>query len=252
MRRELKFLVAERDRERLAARLAPFVRPDAHADRTTGGYTVRSIYFDTPGLRDYADKLSGDHARRKVRVRGYNAPGAAPVVLEVKRKRGAGSWKDRAPMPAAEAARLLAGGRPAPGAPDAVARFLYRLRAEHRRPTLLVTYDREPLVGRFDPSLRVTLDRRLRCAPYPRLGAALEGLYADGPAGGLAPVLDGRLVLEVKFDRAFPSWLTGVLAPLDAPRLALSKYGMGLDARIPQAPWRFGAAALPALAARPA
>ena len=244
MRHELKYLVDERDRQRFANAITPFVRTDAHASGETPTYTVRSAYFDTPGLRDYADKLSGDESRRKVRVRAYDAPGSGPVFLEVKRKRGSVGWKDRARMPAAEAARLLGGAHPAPEADDAVFRFLYRLRAEHRRPTLLVTYDRQPLVGRFDPTLRITFDRRLRCAAYPRLGPTLDGLYDEA----LTPLLPGRFILEVKFDRVFPSWLRGPLASIGAKQQALSKYAMGLEARIQEAPWRFGRPALSALA----
>ncbi|MEO0557300.1 MAG: VTC domain-containing protein, partial [Bacteroidota bacterium] len=89
MRSELKYLVREADRERLLSLISPFVQPDPHASpREDGrvGYTVRSIYFDTPGLRDWAEKESGDQVRRKLRVRGYDANDSSPVVLEIKRK----------------------------------------------------------------------------------------------------------------------------------------------------------------------
>ena len=242
MRRELKYLIAERDRARLAEALRPYVQADAHASGETPTYTVRSIYFDTPAFLDYADKLSGDLSRRKVRVRGYDTPGSGPLFLEVKRKEGGAVWKDRARVSAPEAARYLAGDHPM-DPPDALARFLYRLRAEHRRPTLLVTYDRQPYVGRFDPSLRITFDRRLRGAPYPRLGLEVAGLYSDR----LAPVLEGHFILEVKYDRVFPSWMRETLARFGAERQALSKYAMGLEAQIHDAPWRFGRPARAAL-----
>lgn len=252
MRRELKYLVSEADRDRLHARLAPFVRADARA----GGpgrpsYTVRSVYFDTPDLRDYHEKVSGIQVRRKLRIRVYDRPGdGSPVFLEVKRKHGGAVWKDRAALTADIVAPLLAGGDPVDAVPAtervATARFLYRLRREARRPVLLVTYDREPLVGRLDPSLRITLDRRLRCAPYPVLGPDLRGLYVERP---LRPTLDGRFILEVKFDRVFPSWLRFILSEFGLRREALSKYVLGLDREVAAMPWRFrGTAAIHALA----
>ena len=249
MRRELKYLVREADRHRLAARIAPYVQADAHAsDRASGarGYTVRSVYFDTPGLRDWAEKESGDEIRRKVRVRAYDAPGSGPVFLEVKRKENAAVWKDRARMSAPEAAALLAGA-PLGAAPEAsreaAERFLFRLRAEHRHPVLLVAYDREPHVGRVDPSLRITFDRRLRVSAFPRLGPDLGGLYAERQR----PLLAGHFILEVKFDRVFPSWMRAVTASLGLRQQALSKYGIGLEAEVEAAPWRFGAPAVRAL-----
>lgn len=255
MRRELKYLVREADRARLAARIAPYVVPDPHASPPEASgeaprYTVRSAYFDTRSLRDWAEKESGDEIRRKVRVRTYDAPGSSPVVLEIKRKENAAVWKDRAPMTAEQAARLLAGTslgalpHLSPEARTAAERFLFRLRAEHRRPTLLVTYDREPFVGRLDPSLRVTFDRRLRVSPFPTLGPDLSGLYADRQR----PVLPGAFILEVKYDRAFPSWLRTVTGAFGLRQQALSKYGLGLAAEARAAPWRFGAPAVAALA----
>ncbi|MEM1054161.1 MAG: polyphosphate polymerase domain-containing protein [Bacteroidota bacterium] len=250
----MKYLVLERDRVRLAARLAPFLRPDPHATQQredTRGYTVRSIYFDTPGLRDWAEKESGDAIRRKLRVRSYDAPGTSPIVLEIKRKEENAVWKDRAPMSPQEAVEILASTVPdglRGRTRTAAERFLYRLRAEHRRPVLLVTYWREPLLGRFDPSLRVTFDRQMRVGAYPRLGFQLEGLYAES----LRPVLPGRFILEVKFDRDYPSWMRQIVSEFGLRQQALSKYAMGMEAEARAAPWRFGGPAVGALASRPA
>ena len=257
MRRELKYLVRESERQGLIGALAPFLRPDPHAAApgpdapapSGPGYWVRSVYHDTPGLRDWSDKASGDEIRRKTRVRAYGAPGESPVFLEVKRKNNAGVWKDRAAVTPEQARALLAGAAPgalarplAPGARAAAERFLYRLRAEHRRPVLLVTYWREPLVGRFDPSLRVTLDRALRVRAHP--GGALEALWAERQR----PLHRGRFILEVKFDRAYPSWLRPLVGRLGLRQQALSKYAMGMELEAARAPWRFGRPAVGALA----
>ncbi len=214
---------------------------------------MRSVYFDTLGLRDWAEKESGDEIRRKVRVRAYDAPGSGPVFLEIKRKQNSAVWKDRAAMPVPLAAALLAGASPEAAplsdkARTAADRFLYRLRAEHRRPVLLVTYDREPFLGRLDPSLRITFDRRLRVSPFPHLGPDLGGLYSDSRQ---RPLLAGHFILEIKFDRAFPSWMRAVTASLGLKQQALSKYSMGIEAEAEAAPWRFGAPAIAALARRP-
>ena len=242
MRRELKYLVRETDRDRLYALVAPFVRPDAHAGGAgRPSYTVRSVYFDTPDLRDYAEKQSGIQVRKKLRVRAYNLPQpGSRAFLEIKRKNGRAVWKDRATLPPDTIAQLLNGAPPEGLIGDrhreAANRFLFLLRRERRCPTLLVTYDREPLVGRFDPSLRITLDRRLRCKAYPTLGPNLGGLYSEQD---LQAVFPHHFILEVKFDRTFPSWLRHRLATLGLRQQALSKYGLGLEHTAQSAGWRF-------------
>ena len=52
------------------------------------GSHYRSLYFDTPGLRDYHDHHNGRTLRRKIRFREY--VGSGLCYLEVKRKTGAG------------------------------------------------------------------------------------------------------------------------------------------------------------------
>ena len=251
MRHELKYLVPESDRDWLHDRLAPFVRADQHASgRGRKAYVVRSIYFDTPRLKDFTEKQDGILRRRKLRLRGYGRGGAdASVFLEIKHKHEARVWKDRVPLRAGTAAALIGARR----YPDevrrddgpALDRFCYWMRREGRRPVMLVTYDREPLVGRFDPSLRITFDRNLRCAPYPEVGPTLEGLYSDD----LTPVLRQSFILEVKFDRVYPSWLRSIVAERSYPKRALSKYVMSLLSLAQGSPWRYrGGPAVRALA----
>lgn len=246
MRRELKYLVRESDRDRLHALVAPFVSADAHAGGAgPPSYTVRSVYFDTPDLQDYAEKLSGIQVRKKLRIRAYDLPEpGSRAFLEIKRKHGRAVWKDRAVLPPATIAQVLDGASPVGlmdrRAREAAGRFLFFLRRERRCPTLLVTYDREPLVGRFDPSLRITLDRRLRCKSYPVLGADLGGLYTER---GLHAVFPHHFILEVKFDRTFPSWLRYRLASLGLRQQALSKYGLSLEHEAQTAGRRFGSPA---------
>lgn len=61
-------------------------------DGVRGGH-YRSLYFDTPGLRDYHDHHNGRTLRRKVRFREY--VGSGLCFLEVKRKTGAGRTDKR-------------------------------------------------------------------------------------------------------------------------------------------------------------
>ncbi len=62
--------------------------------------TVNSIYFDTPHLSTYKEKIEGDTQKRKYRFRWYNVNGArreptAPAFLEIKYRYGSARDKLR-------------------------------------------------------------------------------------------------------------------------------------------------------------
>ena len=93
---ERKFLGDARDRPFVLALLDAHLQPDRHY----GTGHVNSVYFDTPGLRAWAEKANGDNLKRKVRARWYGRPGdlaspATPVFLECKHRIGSARDKRR-------------------------------------------------------------------------------------------------------------------------------------------------------------
>jgi SPX domain protein involved in polyphosphate accumulation len=78
--------------------MTPFLRRDSFAARQDKGmYTVRSIYFDTPGFEMYHTKIEGIAHRMKVRLRGYNVgDDQSTVFMEIKRKYEGPILKNRA------------------------------------------------------------------------------------------------------------------------------------------------------------
>ena len=88
MRFEFKYLVPMAQYGALRNALQPFLQADRFAmQQTDGRYTVRSIYFDTPGFEMYQTKINGIAHRLKVRLRGYNQGNDDSLVfMEIKRK----------------------------------------------------------------------------------------------------------------------------------------------------------------------
>jgi VTC domain len=230
MRYEHKYLVPERLIDRLRRRVEPFVTLDPHVPRNAANtYCVRNIYFDDARFKSYFEKDDGIEMRAKPRIRGYNAhePGAM-VFLEVKRRHGLVGSKDRALIPFAHLADLFATGDvdrlvvAPPWLPDsrtAARKFLFHIHRDALRPVLLEVYDREPYVGRLEPSLRVTFDRRVRSSLYPRMS---DLFTSDGIRESFAR----SFVLEVKHDTnvGFPGWLRAFIGEHGLSREALSKY----------------------------
>lgn len=231
MRTELKYVVPEACLPALREAVTPFMTGDVHGRGYEGrGYTVRSVYLDTPQLRYYEEKKAGIKVRRKLRVRAYNTVGPDDaVLLEIKRKNEAAVRKVRVPVRLRDLEALFASGDVERYvADDARAReearyFFYHVYRYRLRPTCLTTYEREAFVGRFDPTLRITFDRNLRGRAYPS--------WADlTREAGLCYVHPGAFVMEVKFNTRFPGWLRPVLARQEFRHQAFSKYCRCLEA----------------------
>ena len=233
-RREYKYLVPLNQLERLRADIRPYLRTDRYAARRAGlQYTVRSIYYDTPRLEFYNDKIEGIKARMKVRIRAYDEPEASSLVfLEIKRKNANFTYKNRAPLLQTHLAQFMAtydidqhiiaacgGGNAATDA----RRFLFHFCGRALRPTVLAIYEREAYTSRFDPRLRVTLDKNLRSIPFP----SLDMLYDEAHA---RCAMCGHCILELKFYDSLPAWVGHAVRRHELQRMALSKYAICLDA----------------------
>jgi hypothetical protein len=224
LRHELKYLIPNRERERLSKVISEYTVRDPHAG-AGGVYTVRSIYLDTSRGAHYAAKMEGVRERMKVRIRGYNQTAADQrVSLELKRKSAATAWKRRAHLELHNIGPWLRGDIDIPefDDPDAARTFKYFILRHHLKPAVLVVYEREAFESQHDPTLRITFDTALRG----RLTAHIERLPAKAPV----TVFDNHFILEVKFDYHFPSWMKPLLARLGAQRKALSKYTLTMDA----------------------
>lgn len=236
MRLEYKYLVPNRSLPQVRQAIAPFAVADRYMLGKPGGYTVRSIYFDTSEGQSYDDKQAGVEARNKVRIRGYNSLHRhATIFLEIKRKQGPFVSKNRAPVACEHLAPLLASGdvdryvRPKTGFPNAPhdsRRFLFHVYRLNLRPTALIVYEREAYENRLGFPLRITFDKYVRSAPFP----ALDELFDEGR---LSHALPGYFILEVKLpdDAAFPAWLKRTIRRFEFQPMALSKYAICLESQ---------------------
>ncbi len=219
--------------ESLRRKITPFLELDKFAEISDNNeYTVRSIYFDSPAYDFYFEKLEGIKNRKKVRLRGYDEQlGNDKVFLEIKRKYDIPIIKYRAPIQYDEAIKVLK-NKSLNGFENSniidqkkienTKRFFYQVFSKNLRPVVLVVYEREAYLSKFDSTVRVTFDKNLRGAAYP----GLEELY-DEPF--LSPVMSDKFILEVKFNKSFPNWLTPILGQFDLKRRSASKYVFTMD-----------------------
>ncbi len=228
-RYERKYLVPNERLYELRKRLAPFVKPDAYAVKSSDNtyqYTVRSVYFDTPSFMALHDKWDGIEARKKLRIRAYNEPTpGCKVFMEVKRKHGARIWKTRTHVPYNLLDEVLLRGftSQATAEIDAAQKegasgFLFHMHRSHYKPSNLIAYEREPFQGKFEPGLRITFDKNVRARMWPQVSELFN-------EAGLQLVWKDGIILEIKyFADEMPKWLRTIVQEFGLRHEALSKY----------------------------
>ena len=236
-RLEYKYLIPEDVLAPVRRQILPFVTPDRHMD-PAGEYSIHSIYFDTSGLDYYYQKQSGIQHRRKLRLRGYGQQSKdALVFLEIKRKDNEVISKARAPFhfedwevlfASGDLARYIHNAGDDPLVVDDAQSFFFHMHRYSLQPTVLVSYEREAYFVRYNSRLRITLDKNLRSAPFPRL----DELYSEKRQ---KRSLEGHFIMELKFYGGMPGWFKIILEKYGLERRAVSKYTISLDEHhIPQ------------------
>ncbi|MEZ4588653.1 MAG: polyphosphate polymerase domain-containing protein [Gemmatimonadales bacterium] len=221
---EVKYLVAAARGAELLAEVGDYLVPDRHSDGEAG-YRIGSIYWDTPGLLFFWEKVEGVKYRRKLRFRRYQ--GSDSVFVEIKQREDRTLQKRRLKWPMERVEAVFGSGRQSvdwagldddPVATE-VALMIERLRL---RPTVGVTYRRRAYQGRFDPRLRISFDTRLLYRPAP---VGLADMFDGGRY-----IVDPRIgVLEIKYDHQVPSWLTKLVCRHGLTMVRMSKYCSAVD-----------------------
>lgn len=222
---ELKYLVPIEQVGLLRAALSERLESDPLSP--IGGYGVWSIYYDTPGLRFYWEKVDGLPLRRKLRMRAYGPPDLVTddttVHVEIKQRVNRISIKRRLPLPYSQAKELCA-GRDA-GLDDSLSQEVRGLIATLRlQPIAMVGYQREAWVGGpYDSGVRVTFDTRLR-------GRDRDLWFGQEAVGNRYIVNPGLCVVEIKVDDRIPRWIAALIASHQLSLTRLSKYGRTIEA----------------------
>jgi SPX domain protein involved in polyphosphate accumulation len=224
-RHECKYLVSPAEAVALRSFARPFVQPDRHARGWPGGrYPVCSLYLDSPDLRLARETQDGCRDRFKLRIRSYSDEATAPAFLEIKQRHDGSVRKSRARLDRDRLKRFLEPGGDAPrgDVPADLGRFVMQMRSVGARPTARVVYEREAYESSAAEPVRVTFDTGLRFADTREYELAREG------AGFLRqPGQD--VVLEVKFNDAFPGWVDRMISSFGLQRRSFSKYLLGLE-----------------------
>ena len=233
-RYEYKYALPVSARAQVLELAEAHVKPDPHANplpEGATGYNVHSLYFDTPDLRDYHERLEGYRVRDRLRIRTYDKPGDnRPVFLENKRKLFDRVVKHRVKICTVD--EWMAEDSPTPWA-----RFTDRLKGRKRYaagtfrtlverggrvPVSCVHYRREVYVAAEPGStVRLTLDRDLTAATRP----GVKELFA---APDVALIPPDWMVMELKFSGDRPGWMRRIIRELGVRASPVSKFGLSV------------------------
>lgn len=209
----------------------PYTTVDPHLKEIKQNkYTVRSIYFDTPELDFYYEKMDGLKIRKKLRIRTYNEMNDF-AFLEIKRKFVNSIAKERSKLPFLVIERLISTMEDSAieypqndyNARLVSGKFVYNLLKKGLLPVLLVVYEREAYVGLKDDRERLTIDTDVRATPEPDLGDILN-------TKNFVPTIKDASILELKFDEIMPQWMKNLVREFGLKKESISKYCLGIDA----------------------
>jgi SPX domain protein involved in polyphosphate accumulation len=235
-RLELKYLIDEATAERVRRDIAPYCRSDAHNRSRSGpnaaaGYSVSSLYLDSPSLAFYRAKERGDPERIKLRIRTYGDSSRA--VLELKRRVADVIDKTRATVDRKDAARVAQGWIDSPPESAEMQHFLSDFALMVARtgalPTLHLRYQREAYASSVDHYARVTFDRRIEARRTSSwdLEPDDEG-WSHFDDHWRRAERERPVVLELKCQSAIPWWVTDLVRAHALNRQSFSKYSVGI------------------------
>lgn len=226
---ELKYLVPVEEATEIRDELAE--RMDRDLNSPVGGYGVWSLYYDTPQLRFYWEKIEGLKFRRKLRIRHYgNLDGVtdeSPVCVEIKQRVNRVTQKRRITLPYGVARQLCDGREMVEHSAresafiQEVLELVVRLNLQ---PTAITGYQREALVGRAaDTGLRVTFDRRIR-------GRDRDFHFGTENPENRFTIPPHLSVMEIKVNERTPYWITDLAARRNLSLIRVSKYVQSIEA----------------------
>ncbi|MGE0491867.1 MAG: VTC domain-containing protein [Vulcanimicrobiota bacterium] len=222
---ELKFLISHAQKERIRELVTEILKPDPYGH--LGVYRVTSLYYDTPGLTAYWEKVDGVASRRKYRLRFYGPLESADTFfMEIKGREDRVVLKQRSRLEPAAARRKLVELESLAGLTSQALDHLDTAEAvelegyrQQLRPAATVTYLREAWIGILESRLRLTFDQFCQGGP--------PGSFNFREAAALhAP---SQSIMEVKFDHQIPRWLSDRITEVEARPVRFSKYANAVE-----------------------
>ncbi len=216
---EFKYILQKDLADCLIPQLLKYMALDEYANDEEY-YEVHSLYFDTPRLKNYYEKIHGVLNRKKPRIRLYHKEleKNTNVFFEIKRRSGEIILKDRAITSVEDLQNF-------PNNPCFLLQddqrdqaFFNEFIFDHYHlgmmPMVLVSYKRKPFFSKFTRNFRVTFD-------YDMHAAKPKGIDFMADYISFSPE---KVIMEVKFNGKMPLWFSEIIEMYGLEKVSFSKY----------------------------
>jgi len=213
-RNEHKFYINYADYLTLRSRLRVFAQTDKNTNES-GGYKVRSLYFDNYMDKVVTEKLSGIGKREKFRIRYYN-DNIDFIRLEKKSKNNRLTYKENAPITKGQCAEVLSGNYECLNNENIplMMELYTKMHTQVLRPKNIVDYDREVYVYPTG-NVRITLDKKVRTS---------NNVNDFLNPHSMTILAATAIILEVKYDGFLPDVLRDIVQINQRNQTEFSKY----------------------------
>ncbi|MEO8179294.1 MAG: polyphosphate polymerase domain-containing protein [Deltaproteobacteria bacterium] len=223
---ELKYILPVARCARLIDELKEQIVPDRHGG--DAGYSVVSLYYDSPDLQCFWAKIESLKYRRKLRLRVYPEHDIREVTsaaVEIKQRINKTVQKRRLSLPLEQAEALCGGSLDLAGLDRLDAQVAQEVLALRHyldlQPTAVTSYLRRAFEGQHENAgLRVTFDYHV--------AARMHALRVHEPARNHLILPEGWCIMEVKADERVPHWIASLLARHGCQLGRVSKYCAGV------------------------
>ena len=214
-RHELKYFISNFEYQVISKKLSKILSHDKNSQNNQ--YEVTSLYFDNVYNKAYQDKLNGEAIRHKFRVRYYNN-NTNFLKLEKKSKVHQMTIKQSVLLTPKELKQIYNNdfGFLLLKSSPLYTQFYQQLQHGLLKPKVIVRYQREAFVHRAG-RLRITFDKQVQTANND------INIFTDNLK--FIDAIDSELiVMEIKFNEALPSFISGIIECGHSRQVAASKY----------------------------
>lgn len=187
-------------------------------NKSSKGYKITSLYFDTPDDHDLNQKLNGVIFREKYRIRVYdkNSPFGK---FEIKRKLNQTIEKLSIRITIADINNIISGDYTSLEKNQEFAYVAKRMRYMQYMPKSIVEYHRHAYYLPLN-NIRVTLDSNLSNYGFKDNFSNIDDLIPNKVKR------HGHDILEVKYNGAIPRYILDMLSSFPIRQAAISKYAL--------------------------
>ncbi|MGV8907078.1 MAG: polyphosphate polymerase domain-containing protein, partial [Acetobacterium sp.] len=212
-RYEKKYSLDFKTYQKLRTALLPYMDEDPR-----GEYSISNLYYDTTSYELIRHSLEKPIYKEKMRLRSYGTPGKDDLIfLELKKKYKKEVYKRRIALTLDEYQAFVHDNTLPNKDNQILSEMCYFIKKYDPYPRAFIGYDRFPLMGKDDPSFRITFDKNIRFRG--------DNLCLTKGDYGQRLLPEGQYLMEIKVPGVIPIWLCHILTELSIYSQSFSKYG---------------------------